>query len=388
MSIFNKNKEAVMKAAIKKIVALGVATVMLVVCIILAASAGTSAIAGPAGGTDAEVKNVGEFADVLGFFAYRAEYDEIMEYLIAEGLDVDDMPEYIDEILNANKPKYKSATVNIKTNIYATTSSSNSKYTAGMVSATQTVDRDLTLYMTDTQTFYVSRGMTSVYTDRRDPDTYNTWTDSTFCQWDVQIYVNAGEETCFVNFAELLFASSGEDYQTTSQLKANCAGKWYELPVSMVGYLIDIDYENRLVAEDLGELVEELIEEEVISKKNSNVALDARDFEDISYLLGNKIYEDDSEVEFEMDFRDSTSPKIRAFVLTDTEQTDKVSDHESVTVSQYVRNEQTFVFSNINNTKISFAESLVDETLEDEEDFEKLFKVEEIKEEEDDDDDE
>lgn len=389
MLIFDKNKEAVMKAAIKKIVALGVATVMLIVCIILAASAGTSSIAGPAGGKDAEIQNIKDFAKLLGFFAYRAEYDEFMEDLIDEGYDLDDIPdELMGELLSAFEPAYKSATVNIKTNIYATSDSTNSKYTNGMVSATQTVDRDLTLYMTDTCTFYVSRGMTSVQTDCKDPDDYSTWTNSTYCQWDVQIYVNAGEDTCFINITELLYATASKNQQMSSQLKANNAGKWFELPISMVDYLIDIDYENRVVAEDLGELIEELVEEEIISERSDKVTLDQHDFKEVSYLLGNKIDDKDTEAEFEIDLSDSTTPKVRAFVLKDTSETEDVGEHESVTLSQYLRSEQTFVFSNIGNTAISFDESRVDEILKDEDDFEKLFKIEEIKEEEDDEDDE
>lgn len=363
----------------KKIISFAVAVVLFIGCAVFASFGSTASIAGTAGKTSAKIETVSDLLSVLNFWETRdtsGATAQLVSMLVAEEDFEDNSGEELSTL-----PEHTSVTVNIKTNLYASSKSNNSKYTGGLVSSEQTLDRDLTLYMTEDATFYDSVGMTSVYSSYKDSDTNESRENSTFARWNMRILVDGDKS--YVSITELLYSSSTKTFKSTRQLKSENVDKWYELPVSMVDDLIDVDYENREVLDSINDIFEQLIEEEVIDGTEEHISLDEQDFARID----DSISTDDYTLDFEVDLSNSTSPTIYSYALRNSSDTRKVGEYESVTIDNYIRNEQTLVFSNIDNTAIKFNTNVVKDTLSSEDEFEKLFIANEKEYKEDDDND-
>ena len=206
-----------------KIINLSVAVALIIVCIFTFITSGDYSIAGAGNGKNARVKTIEEFAEVLEFLDPNNRTSRVA---LASSLDIDDYN---------YTPKYTSATVRVTSSIKAKSSSTNSRLTNGVTSSTQTLERELTCYVTEEATYYESKGVSNVriYYDYEETKEIVTF--------DMDIMVT--KENCFINFHEFSCVTE----KGSVAIKAENKDKWINMPYVVVESFIDIDLENREV---------------------------------------------------------------------------------------------------------------------------------------------
>lgn len=355
----------------KKIVIFIVSIALFISCFAFSTKSG-GIVAGAGMGTNEKVENVEELAELIEFLMQQNYDDEAS----SNGGDMisNNQGSSVEYLAKKSKNKYKSATVTITTALRASSSSSYPKYTGGFRSSKQELDRELTLYFTDDGTFYKSKGYYSVSTENDD----GKISTETF-KFDVDILVM--DDETYINIREWVMSS--DSY--SMQIKYENINRWIEMPLYYVDGFIDLDDANREVLGEMGQFLDYLIESDEVDDSDKHISIDEYDF--------SKIYEDisgeemdikDYELDFTCDLSSPTTPYISIVSKTDKKDTHKVPDYyngnaQEITVNttNKVKNSQELVISNIDNTVISFDYGSVEISVEDDDEFEDLFIIEE-----------
>ena len=256
-----------------------------------------------------------------------------------------------DDKKKKSKNEYDSATISIETNLSATSSR-----------GTQKMSRSMTIYITEDATFYRSKGQTSInisyQTVDKDSKYGSTKTEyqKTAAIFDIDI-LRMDDET-YLYFRE--FSMSSND--GSMQIKNEYREKWIEMPDFFVSDIVSLDSQNRSAFYTMGELIAMIMDSGDYKKSDKIIELDEGELSDLydEELDGN------TSVNFKMDFSSPATPMI-SYAIGYSEDT-----------SGSVKANETIVFSNVNNTVISFNDSCVDVEADTEKECEKLFLIYEV----------
>ena len=351
----------------RKIVNLSLALILILVCVISFAIDGATAKAGAGYGFDTSIKTIDELLTVFEFISQDSIAGEsVMRAL--EGTNVitplASISESQDKFFERREGyTHSSATVHISTRLSASTKSSDYELSNGIVEINQSLERELTAFLTEDATYYISEGIFYLYT--KNQSKYSSNENITISKFNVHFY--CCEEGTYARFNEFTQADSSFDMQ----IKNKNSGKWIELPLELASTLIDVDYENREVLSSMGQMLDFLIENGEIDKLDRSVSFDEKEIADIFDKSSNTPFDPtDKEVEFSIDLSNPTAPSLYSNSVLD-------SDSEGGKISRKIKLENNIVIKNIDNTVIKFKDSYVDIKTEKREEFEKLFIIEE-----------
>ena len=354
----------------KRLISLALAFACLIGCFVVSSVQGKARIAGAGDGKDTRVETLEDFADLLQYIKG------------GNGQSV-----YRSEDVLSDVAEHRSATVRFSTNVTAESHSSNAKYTGGIIHSKQSVNRELTLYICEKDTFYVSSGsmtVEKVYLDEDDREKR----DSQYMQWDMQICYSG--KRAYILIDRLILASS----EQSVQIKTLNRNKWIQIPSERVSDLVDIEYENREVLSALGELIDILVKYDYTAPGEGSVNLTEEDFISIMELEEEEMDPwEDVRLDFAVDLSDPTRPWISSIAVTDSTTSQEVvtgyyeggyglpePQYTTVNVSKKIKTAQEIRFENIDNTEISFDEDMVEIKCDSMEEFEKLCIVKEFEE--------
>lgn len=252
------------------------------------------------------------------------------------------------------KSKYTSATMNIETNVSAQT-----QY------GTASGSRSMTVYITETATFYRTKGEVT------SSSSYNGYRSAADAVFDMEI-VQSGEKSyfCFREFSSSYSSSSSKGYSNGSlQIRGEYRGVWIEMPQSVLGSVASIDSENREGLEMMGEIIEMLTVTGEIDEYNKVIEIN----EDEYVRLYNKVNESNmsvpkgTDITYKIDLSSAMTPSI-FLSLTQVDE-DNAANKAIAT--------EIITFSNINNTVVNFKDSDVEAVIDEEDEPEKYFLIEE-----------
>ncbi len=208
---------------------------------------GDTIIAGAGNGTNAQVKTLEEFYSLLDFVSNRKDADEDGENIAAENIFITPLSEEAEEQLKTHKSVtiIENSSMSVKAEhkkaVGYDQNTGSMRYEKIGDSST-TLKRSLTVYMTESASFYVSKGTVSYSYENRSSSENAQESSSYFMDFDLQIYFD--EEKALVNFKELTFFQSELD--EIQKIKSDYKGKWIELPKAFAGeFLETIDSYNR-----------------------------------------------------------------------------------------------------------------------------------------------
>jgi len=367
-----------------KIINLSVAVALLIVCLVSFITGGGASIAGAGNGKNARVTNIKEFTEVLNFLTRDESFDVALASFIDDGSNYD---EEDSEEPEKTVSKHSSATVHVSTIIKASSHSTNHELTGGTASSTQSLERELTCYFTESASYYVSKGVSFVSVERyvKDENGNGNYKDSTeLINFDMEILLT--DDKSYVRFHEFNYITD----EGSLVIKSENTNKWIDMPYGFLKSMVDVDLDNREIFEGFGEMFAFLIEEGKIKESDSSVSFDSRElaniFEDAE---GSSPFNpEDYTIDFNVDLSNPTRPSISLNNVYNHKEEYSISEgyKYSGTVEQKVKNDQKIVIYNIDNTVVNWKDSYVDITADaaddkDTEDFlEEIFDIEEYEE--------
>ncbi len=198
-------------------------------------------------------------------------------------------------------------------------------------------NRDLTIYITQDATYYVSSGKVNASTSK-----YNTVTKDTYMQFDMQVCLDQNQESAYMNIKTLKMCldsvdEDGKKSREEISIKEEYIGKWIQLPreaALVIMSLVDQYDRNYLPA------IQMLIEEQITGNNESGLHFVQKDQE---YSLSEDITNAENTVigatKFLINLSDSSSPYVGA----------RVSSKDGMDRYTVI---QDLTFTNIDNTSI------------------------------------
>ncbi len=414
----------------KRIILFAVSIALFISCFIFNPSKGVMKIGGTGKGD--KVKDLEELVDVLEFIAnynqstndslMKEECEELITMLSAKNMSVFDVEETdriykgssdTEAATETNKSvdtekwdfdeqrKYSSATVTFVTSLIASSSCDKPEYSMGKVSSTsQNLQRELTLYITEDATFYRSNGKMSESRTYLDSNSQSVTSIEEY-EFDMDIYC-FGEDAYIQMRKFNLKESNGFDNWKSMQLKQENMDKLIQMPYDFVEELLDIDSDNREVLGTLGEVIKYLIDSDEINNDDRSIRLDESDLNRIIREYHEKRGEEqqsdyydtsDTTIDFEVDLSSPSNPYIYSCSKETHENTNTYNDKNSVetygyystpsvptvavTIKSSVSTTQEIMISGINKTKIKFDKDNVDFIVGTEDDWNRLFNIDE-----------
>ena len=274
--------------------------------------------------------------------------------------------------------RHDSATVHISTTIKSSSSCTNPDLSGGMREIKQTVERELTIYITEDATYYASEGI--FYLSKEIEGKNGNERKTEIAQFNIDVCVT--DRDTYVKIHELMLIDNNQEMK----IKNKNVDKWIECTEELALDLISIDSSNRDVLSSIGEMLDFLIEEGVIDEDDVSVSLDEKELADVIEMMGEEAVSlEGLDAQMKVDLSNPTTPIIS---LTRNYDNSKKYDAEtygfSGTISNKVKSDERIVIKDIDNTIIDFDRSFVDIEVETEEEFEKLFVIEEKEDENDD----
>ena len=285
-------------------------------------------MAGPGNGENEEIKDIDEMLDVMHFISGRVGSDSdntlgLKTELVALWPSVEDDDE-------KDEYEYESLTWIENTKLEATTYSFKPVYHQGSsyerVSSTHIeMSRNLTCYIVDDASYYVSRGsIITVFDDyvssKVDNYVSKKVEKNTFV-FDIEIYVD--DDTALLKFNT--FVSDAKKFPDFN----NILGKWVELPPEVAfEFITMIDQSNRSLFNQLAEFINDGIENDEYSEKKDVYTFDL-DF----------YGEDDGTIS--VDLSDPVEPFLDCVIDSSGEN------------GEYIEMRDKFICTNIDNTVIN-----------------------------------
>lgn len=346
---------------IKKIISLVVSLALLVTAIVTTSSKNATAIAGPGGGKNEKIENVQEVITALSFFLNdgKESLEDASTTVMLGSSDIGGLALALSDDLNVNG--HKSATITISTRM-----DSSSTYSAPSVRRSQkaTVNRTLTLYITENETYYESKG--EFFTSYDSGDDKST----TFCKFNMLIYVE--EDTTYACFKELLMVQPSQ----TVQIKAENIGRWMKLPPEAFEELIDVDESNRETFASIADLLNVLISTGEITPDDKAVSIDSSDWERIVDSYEKEMPPtqfDKFDVDFDVDLSLATEPYLSIVATMDDKQ-----EYNDQKATNKATEDIRITMRNIDNTIINFDEDLISLSFDNEKDFNSVVIIKKI----------
>ena len=262
------------------------------------------------------------------------------------------------------KKKFQSATISIETNLDSQAKKS------GVSVLDQKLSRSLVMYVSEDATFYRSKGQTYIYQvvekQKRQDGRLIKYTEYNHTSGIFDMDILKTNSSCYMYFREFSFSTD----DMSIQIRGEHRGKWIEMSEDAVDQMVSIDSENRDVLMGLGALIYIIIKYEAFDEGDKTIQLDENDI--------NRLYKKIADTEsnpingkaiFKLDFTSPNTPMVSS-----TSDIYKSANN----VEQNIRKSEMIVFSNINNTEISFNESCVEICIENEDEYEKVFLINEV----------
>lgn len=263
------------------------------------------------------------------------------------------------------KKKFQSATISIETNLDSQAKKS------GVSVLDQKLSRSLVMYVSEDATFYRSKGQTYIYQVVEKQKMWDgrliKYTEYNHTSGIFDMDILKTNSSCYMYFREFSFSTD----DMSIQIRGEYRGKWIEMSEDAVDQMVSIDSENRDVLTGLGALIYIIIKYEAFDEGDKTIQLDENDinrlYKKIADTESNPI--NDGKAIFKLDFTSPNTPMVSS-----TSDIYKSAND----VEQNIRKSEMIVFSNINNTEISFNESCVEICIENEDEYEKVFLINEV----------
>lgn len=369
----------------KRIISLVLSVVTLVACFVVNARNTASLIVGPGSGVDEPFESAEDLSDFLAFVAERDASNIGGAYkLLANELAYDEDED--EENSEKKRSKYESATISISTHINASSSSSNSDYSGGMISLDQNVNRQLDIYITEDETFYVSKGVFSI------SRVYSSSSSSDLVNFNIEIYME--DDEVYLMFHDFLYVEQSErtndgeeiKYQMSQRIKPSMKDRWIEVTSMIAASFLEIDSENREVMQSLKEMLDFLDECDALDENTGYTELNSDELNDLYKEWAEEndpgsadkdMIPEDTEVKLTVDLSNATNPYISVVNVMDYDETEKYTNYddaynpyeESVRITRKINRVEEINIRNVNNTVINMDTSNISLSV-DEDDFE------------------
>jgi len=256
-----------------------------------------------------------------------------------------------------NKHKYESVTMHESTHManYSSSTYDNSTY-----SSSQTISRQLSIYMTQNASYYHTIGQIKA-SQTNDSIQGADGNYQLYIDFDIEIYIDNEDDILYIKFNSWDMISSSE----TTIISNEILGKWVYLGSYSYELLDFVDDMNRDALKQFGSIIEDAIDDNLFDKNKGQYSLNKKGLKE---ALG---FEDLDKGNFLVDMSDSESPIIDMHLGTSSK-SDSSTDSK-YSSSYYI--DSKMVFENINNTIVEMDED-VDILEIDEDDIEDYFIVE------------
>ena len=255
---------------------------------------------------------------------------------------------------------------------------------SGPSSESNSMTREMTVYYTEDSILYDVNGIINKknrYKDLIDEEPVAV-TSNTVFSFDLQLLIS--EDAAFVNFKNYSYAynltgpgSYGEIYESKNmQLKSKNTNKWIEIPENvllnntLLSEAVEVDFFS-----SMSYVLELIVEAEYADDNETIIYLDANDLLDMEEDLGMTPSFDleNTACDFKIDLSSPSTPHI--YFMYDYSDSRKVSDDTRISTDISFTHDVSI--SNIDNTVVDFDDDVVEKTVEDDNDFKKLFLIEE-----------
>ena len=389
----------------KKIISTVISFALLISCIIfqdqsniLVAKAGT--------GENAKIESINDLAEFLTFFMDNDRNGA--NILFAD----DDTPVYrtLSTVKNNAKKSgvHESATITLTSSTsgsgnYSSSSTTSYTHSSSNRESSATMDREMTIYISKDSTLYETRGNIVSKSKSSSTQSYNDYygsgyhinttrsSSSSETAVSFSFKVLCIDDDCYINFELWDYVESNnssneisssisisppthESYEKTMTLKPKNINTWIELPVELANDLLNINSSNSAFLSALGELISHAAEAKIIDEDERKFTMDENDIkkllkkveEDVSIAI------DDSVIEFFVDYSCPETPYMSFYYdyYKTTSENNSISTQSSV-------NKISMSIKNIDNTVIAFDDDCVDIEVEDIEELEALFNIDE-----------
>lgn len=373
----------------KRIISLVLSVVVLVGCVVINNSNTASLTVGAGNGIDERFETAKELSDLLAFVAERdisnmgATYSLMAAKLAAEEEGNEDQA-------LQEESKYKSASIQISTQITAESTSSNAEYTGGVIRLKQNASRQLNIYINEDSTYYVTKGifsLTQKTTKGESTEVFN---------FDMEIAII--EESVYLMFHDFLYVEDN----ISRRIKPSMADQWIEAFPSMAIEFVSIDSVNRETMEALKELVDLL---DACNALDEEVGITDLDTDDLNRLyledLEKQPEEDKAEydkilfgngedVKLTIDLSNTANPYISIINTQDKDDTKTIITERDpftwqpittveVRTTSKVESVQEISICNVNNTVINMDTDSVSISIKEEDGEDAMFIVKETK---------
>lgn len=359
-AIVKKNGEGLMT---RRITSLVLAVVVLVGCLVLHDRNSGAARVGAGGGVDERIEDVEDLGLLLEFISDMDRSASTGAYSLLAHSSDDDEPEYED--------LYESATVHISTELTAESSSSNSEYTGGVRSTSQSVNRKLSIYITEDATYYVSRGVYSLNQMAK------SGMRNRVINFDMEVAVIDDDEV-YIMFHDFLYIEDNE----SRRIKPAMKDIWIEIDHGIASSFITIDTQNRSVLSSMKEMLYYFDEYDMIEDERGLTTLTTEDFEELGEELGEEPIADGTDIKFTLDMSVPQNPNISSVAVIDSEDVREITTgytdyFQPITEEVRVTNKSSVVqeisICNVNNTVVDMDTSGDFVTIDEDDDEDVLF---------------
>ncbi|MBP3592394.1 MAG: hypothetical protein J6K14_07915 [Clostridia bacterium] len=373
----------------KRIISLVLSVVVLVGCVVINNSNTASLTVGAGNGIDERLETAKELSDFLAFVAERdisnmgATYSLMAAKLAAEEEENEDQAPQ-------EESKYKSASIQISTQITAESTSSNAEYTGGVIRLKQNASRQLNIYINEDSTYYVTKGIFSLMSKTTKGESTEVF------NFDMEIAII--EESVYLMFHDFLYVEDN----ISRRIKPSMADQWIEAFPSMAIEFVSIDSVNRETMEALKELVELL---DACNALDEEVGITDLDTDDLNRLyledLEKQPEEDKAEydkilfgngedVKLTIDLSNTANPYISIINTQDKDDTETIITERDpftwqpittveVRTTSKVESVQEISICNVNNTVINMDTDSVSISIKEEDGEDAMFIVKETK---------
>ncbi len=387
----------------KKFILSGVSLVLMISCLILGVAA-NGPVVGAGTGTNYKVNDVEELAEVLNFLLAKNENGKNDLGIDTNGREISlvsaNGEKYPVTPLASKKAskKYNSATISMLSSLSSSSYCSNPDYSNGVKNASQSLTREMTIYVSKDTSLYQTKGKfnSSRTVQKKERKENTTWIDgmpvvdyyydtteetyTTVMNFDMQL-VRAGNDRAYVNFKDFWYSDS----EKSRQLKYANANKWIEMPYEFVSELIDIDTMNRDVLKTFGDILQHLIDAGEIEPDETFIVLNEDAFVRAAEELENSPLSDmtldEGSIEFSYDLTSPTTPYMSLMYYYDVDDSKEVNNGYNSTTYVSTSNElsmsEQYIIRNINNTVVPFDKDNVEIKVKGEKSFDKLFTIKE-----------
>ena len=328
-----------------KYVSIFICVVLIIVSIcLIPGSTSSDVTAGMGNGVNKELNHPEDIQALLSYISN--ENSETMDNNSTYGVSVlgyEDSEKSNDDNAKSKSTKkqiYRSVTIH--ENAYITSSSNSSAYVESGTyysSANSTMNRQLSIYMTEKSSYYHSIGQISSSSSYDAPAFENDKDkqSSAYASFDLEIFFDSKSGDVFIKFNKWNMVSTSQTVIISNEI----LGRWVKFDGNAFDALDLLDSMNRSSLSLIGNIITMAIDDDMFNENKNSYSISKKDFKEI-------LETDDLKTgEFIVDMSNAERPIVK---MTASVSTSNKDDNNSSKYSANAYTKLEYVFENINNT--------------------------------------